>query len=170
MTELAAALEPVRRALLADAESEAGERRRVAEREAAAIRAEADAAVADAVRRAEDHARATVRIRTAQSLERARAEAHGAVLRARDEARGRLADATREAAVALRHDPRYPDLLDRLELLAVDQLGTSAVVHRDPEPSGGVIAEASGRRVDYSLEALAARALDVLGDEIAELW
>lgn len=170
MTDLARSLEPVRQALLADAEGQAASVRNRAEQEAAAIRAEADAAVAEAVRRAEDHARATLRIRADQSLEQARAEAHAAVLRARGEARRRLAGATREAAIALRGDPRYPELLDRLERLAIDQLGPSAVVQRDPEPSGGVIAEASGRRVDYTLDALAQRALGALGGEIAELW
>ncbi|MFI7643956.1 hypothetical protein [Nonomuraea sp. NPDC049400] len=37
-------------------------------------------------------------------------------------------------------------------------------------PDGGVLAEGQGRRVDCTLDALAARAVDALGAEVERLW
>ena len=48
--------------------------------------------------------------------------------------------------------------------------GSVAVIERDPDPAGGIVAELGSRRVDYSLPQLADRALDVLADEVARSW
>ena len=49
------------------------------------------------------------------------------------------------------------------------QLGAGATITRDPPGEGGVVAEAAGRRVDYTLPALARLALADLGKPIEEL-
>jgi hypothetical protein len=77
---------------------------------------------------------------------------------------------TRRAVLDLRADPRYPALLDHFEQVARRQLGADAVIERDPDGVGGIVAHQGDRRVDYSLAALADRALDTLGDDIERLW
>jgi vacuolar-type H+-ATPase subunit E/Vma4 len=94
---------------------------------------------------------------------------HRIVLEARRQAYENLGTRARAGARELRPDPAYPALLDRLEQLSREQLGGGATIDRDPA-DGGVVAEAGGRRVDYSLPALAERCLGRLGAEIEELW
>jgi vacuolar-type H+-ATPase subunit E/Vma4 len=76
----------------------------------------------------------------------------------------------REAAVRLREDPRYPELLERLKRIAIAQLGNEAELEVDPSGVGGVIAHAGSVRVDYTLPALAERALEALDGELERLW
>jgi vacuolar-type H+-ATPase subunit E/Vma4 len=143
--------------------------------------AEADAAVAAEL----EHARRTAETILAEAradgtadaqreLELARARgrrrARAIVLAARQEAYQGLRERGHAAAQALRTGPRYTALLDRLEQLARGQLGPDARVERDPPDLGGVIAEADGRRVDYSLAALVDRSVQGLGGEVEELW
>jgi len=163
-------LAPVRLELLDIASTRAGGIVDSARAEADAIVAEAEASAADAVRRAEAHARATAGARSEQRLERDRADAHGLVLRTRSTIAGRLVDATHRTVLNLRDDPRYPALLDQLEDLAHRQLGPNAAIERAPEQRGGIVARHEGRRVDYTLAALADRALAQLGDDIEGLW
>jgi vacuolar-type H+-ATPase subunit E/Vma4 len=148
-------LEPVRRALLEDAATTADELVASAVREVDAmvheIERQCDAEVAEVERRSAEAARAS------------RDQHVTAVRRQRYEA-------AREAARGLRSDPGYPALLDHLEAVARAQLGGAAVIRRDPEPDGGVVAELGTRRVDYSLPELADRALDALPDETRETW
>jgi vacuolar-type H+-ATPase subunit E/Vma4 len=94
---------------------------------------------------------------------------HRIVLEARRKAYQELGAQARAGVRELRPDPAYPALLDRLEQWSREQLGEGATIERDPA-DGGVVAEAAGRRVDYSLPALAERCLGVLGAEIEELW
>ncbi len=167
---LVQALEPVRDALLADAETEA-ERIVAAAADAAheiiaTATAEADAVVEQARHRAERSARA----HTDMVLARTRNDAHRVVLDTQHQLNRRLIDDVHVAARDLRVDPRYPALLDHLESLARNQLGDTAVIERDPEPDGGIVAEAGTSRVDYRLPILADRALDTLADDVAELW
>lgn len=75
----------------------------------------------------------------------------------------------RAAVLDLRAAPDYPQLLEGLTGRARAQLGEEAVVTKDPHDLGGVIAEVGGRRLDYTLPALAARALDGFGDTIESL-
>jgi hypothetical protein len=164
---LADRLEPVRRAVLADARARADEIVANARREAREVvdRAERDVdeAVADAVRRSTIAARA----HADQLRARAATDAHAEELSAREEIRQQLRDAVREAARGLPDDPRYPGLLDGLEARARTQLGPDARVERDP--TGGIVAVAGSRRVDYSLPALAERAIEA-HPEVVALW
>ena len=163
-------LEPVRRALLADAADQA-------EAVVAAARRDVEAAIADAQQQCDDQVADTER-RSArasrasldQRIADARAGAHDAVLRASARAHDRLVEAAHAAATEMRHDPRYPALLDHFESVARSQLGDDAVIERDPTPDGGIVAELGSRRVDYSLPLLADRALDILADEVAGSW
>ncbi len=94
---------------------------------------------------------------------------HRMVLEARRRAYEDLGERASAAARELRPDPAYPALLDQLERLSREQLGDGARIERDPA-DGGVVAEAEGRRVDYSLAALTERCLRRLGAKVEELW
>ena len=77
---------------------------------------------------------------------------------------------SREAVLRLREDSRYPALLDRLARTAREQLGPDAEVEVDPPGLGGVIGRTGRVSVDYTLPALADRAIASLGDELESLW
>ena len=164
----ATALEPVRLALLADAQAEAAEIVGQTNAEAAGVvaraHADADAAVDQARRRAED----TIAAHAAMTVTRARREAHTTVLRAREALRRELVRRVGIAVEAMRDDERYPALLARLESLAGAQLGAATRIEYPPE--GGIVATVGPRRVDYRLATLAERELEQLADEVAALW
>lgn len=162
-------LEPVRGALLDTARAHAAALIDHVRVEAETILTDAAASVDSEVDRAEERARQTARARSEQHLHRARADAQQHLLRTRAVIVARLVDATHRAAQDLRDDPRYCDLLDHFERLARDQLGPDAEIERDPDIVGGIVAHCGSRRVDYSLAALADRALDQLGDEIERM-
>ncbi len=162
------ALSPVREALIGEAIQLAGELR-------AAATADADAVLADARRQAaeilsqaraqgESDGQSAAAARNAMSRRAARSVTLAAQRDAYDELRRRV----RGAVSALREDPVYPRLLDRLEALAHTTAGPSAAVTR--HPSGGVVAQGPGVFVDCSLPRLADRAVDALGAEVSELW
>jgi vacuolar-type H+-ATPase subunit E/Vma4 len=170
LDSLAQQLEPVRRSLLAEADrdAEAIVERAAAEAEAVVDRARSEAAEATA--RVRDRASAARRARSERDRARVTAETDRRILATRAQLRQRLVAAARDAVGDLRGHPRYRDLLDRLEDLARSQLGDGATVDRDPAPDGGVTAAVGNRRVDYTLAALADRALDDLADEVAAPW
>ncbi|HEY6707666.1 MAG TPA: hypothetical protein VJB61_08730 [Actinomycetota bacterium] len=162
------ALEPVRAWLLAAARAEA-ERRRAeaaadAERQVAGARAEADAILADA--RAQGTAEGSALAAAEET--RGRRLARRLVLQAEREAYEELRARSRAAVRALRQDPGYPALRERLNRLALAAAGPGARVSEHPD--GGVVAEAPGLRVDCTLDGLAERAIAALGGEVAELW
>lgn len=163
-------LEPVRCALLDDAHAEAdaivAEAQATADELVAAAQREAD----DALDRVRRRVEATARARAEQAREDARRVANANLLRARDELRHELVTRVHDAVADLPLDPRYPALLDRLEQLACGQLGSDAVIDRDPDPGGGVVGTAGPRRVDYRLPALAERAAAAIADEVVTLW
>jgi vacuolar-type H+-ATPase subunit E/Vma4 len=74
------------------------------------------------------------------------------------------------AALGLRKDPRYEELLDRLSKLAKSQLGADAEVEADQPELGGVVAYAGSRSVDYTLPALVDRAIAELDGQLETLW
>ncbi len=163
-------LEPVRHALLDDARAEADRVRAEARRHADDATADAEREVAAEVAAvAQRHAIAAA-AHADQVRARARAEAHAEMLGAQRDVRRDLLEAVRLAALRLRDDDRYPALLDHFEAVARAQLGADARVERDPSTGGGVVASAGTRRVDYTLTALAERALEQHGDEVAALW
>jgi vacuolar-type H+-ATPase subunit E/Vma4 len=142
----------------AESESMAAARLDEASRAAVAIIAEA---------RADGAAQADREMAITRAHEQRRS--HRIVLEARRRSYERLGSQARAGARELRSDPAYPALLDRLVQLSREQLGDGALIERDPA-DGGVVAGAGGRRVDYSLPALAERCLRRLGTEIEELW
>jgi len=160
-------LEPLRLALLADADAQAQALVAAATREVeasiAAVEQQCNEEVAEIERRSASASRASLDQRIANT----RADAHDAVLSARARTHDRLVEAAHAAAMNMRHDPRYPALLDHFEAVAREQLGDDAVIERDPLSRGGIVAELGSRRVDYSLPRLADRALEVLADEVA---
>jgi vacuolar-type H+-ATPase subunit E/Vma4 len=162
------ALEPVQAWLLAAAHAEA--ERLVAEADADAerllqgARVEADAILAEA--RAQGTAEGSALVVAEQA--RARRLARRLVLEAERQAYDELRARSRAAVRALRQDPGYPALRERLARLALAAAGPGARVSEHPD--GGVVAEAPGIRVDCTLDGLAEQAILALGGEVAELW
>ena len=167
---LAERLDPVRRALLEDAGTEADRVLAEARRSAGDAVAAAEQEVAAEVAAVERRTAIAAAAHAEQVRALARAEAHGELLAAREDIHRKLVEAVRSAALQLRDDARYPALLDRLEIVARVQLGPDAEVHRDPPGRGGLVAVAGTRRVDYTLTALAERALHDHAEEVASLW
>jgi hypothetical protein len=162
------ALAPVREALLERARADADAVLHTAGVQAAAVLAAAHSRAAALV--AEGRAEGERDAATVGALRRARAqrEARAAVLRAQAAAYAELRRRSRAAVRALRDDPAYPQLLAALRARAEARLGPAATVREHPD--GGVVADAPGRRLDASLDALADAALDGLGAEVQRLW
>lgn len=161
-------LEPVRRALLDRAR-----------RDAEAMLAEANAAAADTLRNAGAEARAireNARLLgelDAESRSRAdRARAHQEARRLTLGTQRELYEELRRAALLraanVRNDPGYPAALERLAARARDALGPGATLSEDP--SGGIVAETTGRRVAYTVEALLDEVLASQGARLEGLW
>ncbi|MGW4958323.1 V-type ATP synthase subunit E family protein [Nonomuraea sp. NPDC004186] len=145
------------RAIIAGAEEEAAEL-------VAAARQEARTVLADARADGAAQAKADAVTERIHAERRARGMELAAQREALDELRARSAAAVR----ALRDDPCYPRLLDRLGALARAAGGADLTVKEQLD--GGVLAEGHGRRVDCTLGALAVRAVDALGAELERLW
>ena len=144
-------------ATLAQANAEARDVLEAAEREAHDILEDARAAgAADTA--------------TAQATEQARTRrAHqSALLAAQRHAYEQLGSRAIEAVRALRDEPGYPALRTRLAARAREILGADAVITEDP--AGGIVAQAAGRRLDLSLPAFAARALERVEGGVDGLW
>ena len=167
--DLRAELEPVRRALREDAQAHADRIIEEASQHAALTTDEAERGAVEQIRRAERRGAAAAQARADQRLAQARGEAHGEILQAKEEIRRRLHRTVQAAAFDLRSDLRYPELLNELERLARNQLGPNVQIERD-DPSGGIMAIAGSRQVDYTLPPLAERALDALSDKVKLLW
>jgi vacuolar-type H+-ATPase subunit E/Vma4 len=166
--DAAAALEPVRTALLDGARAEGDALLAAADAEVAATVAAANADAAAAVDEARAQGERDAAVVRAAERARARRQARSVVLRAQRAGYDELCRRSRVAAEGLRTEPGYPVLRHRLVALARAELGPQAVVHEDPD--GGVVAEAPGRRLDLRLGTLAERAVDGLGEEVAALW
>jgi len=164
----AAALDPVREALRADARTRAEHLRLSTQGEADAVREaaqrEADAILAEAVADGERTARSAA----AQRSARVRREAHETVLAQQSAIRAELQRQVAESAAALRTDPRHADLMARLTERSRAVLGPDAVV--SPSPLGGVVARSGTRHLDLSLPTLAAQTLESMAPEVSALW
>ncbi len=162
-----AALEPVRAAMLRRAEQDAAAvvaaARAVATTTVARARQDADRAVALA---ATDGA-AQARLVAMAELSRSRQAARSMALAADVDVRGEVVAKIRAAVLALRKEPGYPLLRDRLSRLAVQAAGPGAALTEHPD--GGVIAKAEGVTVDCSLGRLADRAIAALDPRISAL-
>ena len=131
-------------------------------------RARAEAAALERRARADGEAAADAVSARARAARRRASSA--TVLEAEQAVLSELRDQVHEAVLHLRDAPDYPRLLDGLTARAHARLGRGAHVTRDPDGLGGIVAEHDGRRLDYTLPALADRALAELGPAIEDLW
>lgn len=168
VTDRPAALRPVREALLARARADAAAALAAADAEAARLLDTARDEAAAVLARAREDGERDAAQEAARRRSSARREARAVVLGAQRHAFDELHRRARAAVHAVREDPRYPDLLDRLRERAARELGPDARIR--PFPGGGLVAEAPGRRLDLRLEALADEAFDALGPAVAGLW
>jgi vacuolar-type H+-ATPase subunit E/Vma4 len=152
-------LDPYREVLLQEARDRANALRAEATREAndRSVEARQRAEVMISEARADGEAAAEREIE--REHVRARRRARRIVLEARREVLDRLREAALDAVMAARSEPGYQVLLERLGARARDQLGADARLTVDPPDTGGVVAEADGRRVDYTIPALVDREL-----------
>jgi vacuolar-type H+-ATPase subunit E/Vma4 len=163
-------LEAARDALLGDAREAAQRRLDEAEAQARAHVEDARRQAADTIARARARGEAEGRVEAAHEEAQVRAFARMDVLAAQREAFDELGRRAREAALALRGEPGYAELLEHLVAAARRDLGEAAELEIDPPGAGGVRARAGSRRVDYTLPALADRCVAQLGGGVARLW
>ncbi len=161
------AIEPVRAALLRQAEERADSIVQQARDAAGAMvgRAEQDAARAAAL--AGDDGRAQARLIASARLGASRRSARERLLGSDLAAYQYLAGRIRNAVLGLRSAPDYPALAARLARFAAGAAGPGALI-REP-PDGGAVATAAGVTVDCSLPRLADRAISALGPDMAAL-
>lgn len=173
------ALAPVVGALAGRAEQHAARVRAAAERAATATLEDARRQAARIEAESRTAGRAEAESLAATERAQARRKARGVVLRAQAEAHEELRRRVRDGVRALRTEPCYPMLLDRLADLAravacAETAGGEPGAAQAPtleEPAGGgVVAVAPGLRIDLSAEALADRAVELLGAEVMRLW
>jgi cell division septum initiation protein DivIVA len=162
------ALQPVRAWLLAAAHAEAEQVRAVAAADADRVLARARAEAEAILTEAREQGIADGAALAAAERARHRRRARGLVLEAERWAYEELRARSRAAVRALREDPCYPTLRERLTRLALAAAGPGATAGEHPD--GGVVVEAPGVRVDCTLDGLAARAVDALGGEVVGLW
>jgi vacuolar-type H+-ATPase subunit E/Vma4 len=161
---LEAALAPLRSALLATAQEDADRRLREADEAAHATQAESDASVARGRAAARSRGAADAAAAVTQQRSRAGARARSILLEARREEYLALKQAARSAMAALRDDPSYPAMRERMADAVRRRLGPQAQI--DDADGGGVLGRAPGRRVDYSLASLADQAADEVAAEL----
>jgi hypothetical protein len=161
----AAALEPVRAALLSQASQQAAMTVSLATDTAAALLARARQDADDAVAIAAADGAAEAKLVATAVLTRARRNARSVSLRADAATRQYLVRRIRSAVLALRDQADYPLLRDRLIELAGNVAGPDAVVTEHAD--GGVIARVPGIVVDCSLGRLADQAIANLETQIA---
>lgn len=162
-----AALEPVRAAMLRQATQDAAAAVASATDAAAALIAQAqrdaDALVAQATA---DGAAQAAPVAAAE-LSRARQAARSIALRADLAVRDEVVRRIKAAVLALREGPDYPQLFERLGVLAASAAGPGAVVTAHPD--GGVVATSGGVTVNCSLPRLADHAVTALDAQITAL-
>ena len=164
------AVAPLRNALLDQAQAEAERVLAEADEQAAATLAEADSQGTALVEEARAAGIAAGSIEGAHEEVHARRFARALVLSAQRELYDELRRQSRAAVHELRHDPRYPELLERLSAAARAQLGDGAALELDPPDAGGVRGSKESRHVDYTLDALVERCLDHRGARPERLW
>ena len=152
----------LRRSVTTHAEMLSGAARRDADGQVAEARRQADALVERARRDGEAIVDALL-VQERASLRRTTANT---VLVAQSAVVDDLNRRVHAAVLGLRGAAEYSRLFDGLAARARAQLGDEAVVSTDLGDRGGVVAVAGGRRVDYTLSALAGRAVTALGDAV----
>jgi vacuolar-type H+-ATPase subunit H len=165
-----ASVGPARDALLADARERARQLLEQAEREAHELTQQAQTDAEALLARARQEGLAAGRARAARDAGRERTLAHWHVLAAQNAAYEELRRRARIEVMAVRDEPGYRELLERLSAAARRDLGDGAELEIDPPGLGGVLARAGSRRVDYTLPALAERCVQDLSPALAQLW
>lgn len=165
---LAEQLAPVRAAMLRRARERADEITAAARRHAGELLAQARRDGEAEVARAGAEGRSQAAPLAVAERNRGRREARAIVLRVRREAYDDLQAQVRAAVCALREQPGYDQLRQRLAQTAAAQAGPGATVADDP--LGGVVARREGTIVDCSLPRLADAAVAALGGDLAWLW
>ncbi|WP_433213304.1 hypothetical protein [Microtetraspora malaysiensis] len=168
MTGITDALAPVSTTLLRRARLDADALLDAAGDDAARTLAAARRTAQDMIDEARESGTAEARARADAVRVRAGRHARGIELAARREVLLELRRRAVAAVLALRDDPCYPRLVERLRELARESGGADLIVREHPD--GGVVGEGRGLRVDCSLGALAGRAVDALGAEAERLW
>jgi vacuolar-type H+-ATPase subunit E/Vma4 len=163
------ATEPLRQALLDQTREEIDRRLASADDRVEVMLRDAEERGVALVEAARSDGAAAAALAGSHEESQARRRATTVVLAARRELYEELRRQALAAARALRDDPRYNALLDRLEEVARAQLGEDTEVEIDP-PEGGVRASHRARHVDYTLDALVLRCLDQLGGRLEWLW
>ena len=162
------ALAPVRDRLIQRARAEAEKLVGEARAEAAATIAAAEARSRMILDEARARGEALAAADTAELLTAARREARALDLAAQRAIYDAVRDGIERGIRALLISADYPAVRAALERRARYAVGSEAVI-ADGE-GGGATATARGRRLDLSLPAIAARAVDGLGEEVAQLW
>jgi vacuolar-type H+-ATPase subunit E/Vma4 len=162
-------LDPVRAALLAQAEVEAERIVDQADERAAAQVLEAEEQKAALVARARAEGEAAADLEAVSELTRARRQARTLVLEVQRAIYDELRRDALDAAQRLRSQPRYDQLLERLAAAVRDELGSDAELELNP-PDGGVIGHVGNRRVEYTLPVLVERCVAEHGDAVERLW
>lgn len=164
------AIDTARDALLDDARRQAHDIVEAGDRDARerldAAQREGDTLIA----RARAEGEAAGRADAARALAGERFAAHLKLLAAQRASYEALLAQARDAALALRDEPDYPDLLQGLAAAARHDLGPGAELTIDPPGRGGVLARAGSREVDYTLVTLAEHCVERLGAKAAALW
>jgi vacuolar-type H+-ATPase subunit E/Vma4 len=163
-------LEPLREALRAETDAELKRRLGEVGDECARLVADADAEARALVRQGRLDGEAAAAREGARRRATATRKAREIRLRARQRQVAELERLAREAVLGARSDGRYPALLERLAAAAREQLGPDAAIEVDPEGLGGVVGRRGRASVDYTLPALADRAIAGLGEELERLW
>jgi vacuolar-type H+-ATPase subunit E/Vma4 len=145
-------------ALVADARADA---------EASVARAQADVEEQIELARSDHTPEACLRERAVAAAQRRRGDA---LLRTQRAAYDEILAQMRRRVLQLRDEAGYRRLLDRLEALAVRQLGEGVVIERDPAGWGGVPPPRGSLSVDYTLPAMAERCMGTMAEEIEALW
>lgn len=163
-------VEPARDALLADARERARQLLEQADEEARELIAQAQRDAEELIARTRDEGLAAGRTQAAHDAGRERALARWEVLAAQRAVYDDTCRRARTEVMAVRDEPGYPELLERLTAAARRELGDGAELAIDPPGLGGIRARAGSRRVDYTLPALADRCVRDLGPALAQLW
>jgi vacuolar-type H+-ATPase subunit E/Vma4 len=163
-------LEPLREALRAETDSELRQRLEAVEDECAQLVADAEAEAHALVRRGRLEGEEAAAREGARRRAAATRKAREIRLRARRRQVDELERLAREAVPAVRSDVRYPALLERLAAVVREQLGPDAAIEVDPAGVGGMIGRRGRATVDYTLPALAERAIAGLDEELERLW
>jgi vacuolar-type H+-ATPase subunit E/Vma4 len=159
------ALAPVRQALLAAAQAEAEAEADRARTGAARTLAEATAQAERMRSQAREQGAADAAAALAADRARARRAARATVLAAHREGYDALRSGARRAVAQLREDPGYGGFCRQMSDELRRLLGPDAEVRESPH--GGMVGEAHGRRLDYSLTGFADRAAEALAGELA---